>query len=74
MQEGASVAKQHRKVERVNYCGRTFVISLEVGGASGFDHTHLQDANKKTWSPAMGEMMDTSCDFPPKAHHLARWY
>lgn len=72
--EGAGIAKQHRKVERVSYCGRTFVISLEMGGAPGCDHTQSQDASKKAWSPAMKEMMETSCDFPPKAHHLTRWY
>ncbi len=64
------VAKQHRKVERMSYCGRTFVISLEVGGVSCSDHTHSE---RKGWSAAMLEMMCSKCDFPPKAHHLARW-
>ncbi|XP_064389082.1 rab3 GTPase-activating protein catalytic subunit-like [Halichondria panicea] len=71
-QEGVTVAKQHRKVERVSYCGRTFVISLEVGGASCSDHTHSK--RNKHWGVAMREMMDNSADFPPKAHHLTRWY
>ncbi len=71
LQEGVTVAKQHRKVERVSYCGRTFVISLEVGGASCSDHTHSK--RNKHWGVAMREMMDNSADFPPKAHHLTRW-
>ncbi len=65
-----AVAKQHRKVERVSYCGRTFVISLEVGGVSCSDHTHSEH---KHWGVAMREMMDNSYDFPPKTHHLTRW-
>lgn len=62
--------KQHRKVERIEYAGRKFVISLEVSG----NRRSSQTASEHDWAPAMHEMMDSTLDFPSKAHHISRWY
>lgn len=77
--------RQHKKIERLSYAGRRFVVALEVcsgGGASAVDvgHAHHTSSSsggsddvKKAWPTAMYQMMDTSGDFPPRTHHLSRW-
>ena len=73
--------RQHRKTERVSYSGRKFVVSLEVCKTAGSStetkegQTSSSDGDaKRVWPRAMHEMMDSSGDFPPRTHHLSRWW
>eukprot|EP00731_Ephydatia_muelleri_P020222 Em0012g1047a len=47
-------------------------MTLDVSGATVT--MPAQKAEKDFWPLAFHEMMAVSLDFPPKAHHLSRWY